>query len=127
MSYLKGIYRIPAKKTIFLVVDNDIRGTLDAENMEKDRLKCEFFHVDGTKDSSVDNGSLRWKSLIMTTSEFFSAIRSCMFDRNEKSSFSHNPKNLEYITMNLHTHHLEICYSKHLGFIPVEDMIDLSI
>ena len=130
---IKGIYKIPAIRHAFFIVDS--LSELEGEPLSPSSFaegKEYFEHILESKDHICPKEAQQWKLRVVSSEQFLQVLEKCtpkgLVSPNQSSR---NPEYLELLAINLlktpvsnpdslHT-------SKYLGVVPDEDVIEVFI
>ena len=134
MTSIIGIYKLPSVRHVFFIVDpfSDFLDSLLLS--EENRLKREYFErILRSKDRKCPKVNLQWKIKLMCVHDFLKCIKQHIpKGKVLPSQSSHNPEELELLTINLlktHQSDLDRTFDtpKVLSAIPYEDIIEVFI
>jgi len=129
-----GIYKLPTVRHVFFIVSS-LHDFLDSLSLsEENRIRREYFErILRSKDRIRPKVSLQWTIKVVCVHDFLKAIkRRIPKGKVLPSQSSHNPEELELLTINLaKTHQSDLARTfdtpKVLSAIPDDDIIEVFI
>jgi hypothetical protein len=134
MTEVKGIYKIPSIKTVFLIISVFPAFSDSSQLSQESKKRTEYIErILRSKDRKIPKETQQWKLKVVTEHDFLQAITRCMPKGLVSSNQSFdNHITLEQLTINLlkTSESLLDCTCttpKYIGVISQEDIIEVFI
>lgn len=133
MTTIRGIYKIPAIKHTFLIVDSleDVSDSTPLYRESKRRM-AHFEHILRSKDRTCPKVALQWKWTLVEEQDFLRVLERSMPTKEVSSNQScYSPEHLELLAINLLRTRDSLVFPhdtpKVLSCVPDEDIIEVFI